>query len=185
MPLIDISWRVENLDKVISDLSKIPGGAAFAVSHAIMDTLRAVRTQAARSARERYNIPYGWVLKAFGTPRVMGMYGLLRSTGARAPLHLFPHSDQRPSGVQVQEVKGSTMLIRHAFREAVVGRGSGYTGYRGAPRYPTHAIVGRAAPQMIDEQSTVWPKIEAFERSKLQERLAHYIGAILGGDIKV
>jgi hypothetical protein len=183
--MLDISWRVENLDEVTAKLSAIPGGAAFAVSHAIMDTLRAVRTQAARAARERYNVPYGWVLKAFGTPQVMGMYGLLRSTGARAPLHLFPHSDQRPSGVQVQEVKGHAMLIRHAFHEAVHGRGSGYTGARGSARYPIHAIVGRAAPQMIDEQSQVWPKVEAFERAKLQERLAHYIGAILGGDIKV
>jgi len=190
MPLLDISWRIENLDEVIAKLAHIPGAATFAVGHAILDTLTAVRTRAARAARERYNIPYNWVKNSMGTPRVIGMYGLLRSTGARAPLFLFPHSDVYPGGrgfppATVTEVKGHTMKLAHAFHTGVKTRGPYHGASAGESRYPIHAMVGLAAPQMIDEKSQVWPNIETFERAKLQERLAHYIGAILGGAISV
>jgi len=184
MGLVDLQINIPNLEEVVDKLSSIPGGAAFAINHAIYDTLKSVRTQATRAARERYNVPYSWVLKSFGNPKVIGMYGLLQSTGARAPLFMFPHQAAYPGGkgspaAKVSELKSHTMLLRHAFHKGVKVR----TGGTGSPRYPVHIMVGRAAPQMINEQGEVWPKVEEFERQYLQERLSHYIDALLKGDI--
>jgi hypothetical protein len=183
MSMIDLSYRIENLDEVTEKLGSIPGAVPFAVAHAIQDTLKAVRTQAARAARERYNIPYSWVLSSLGTPRVAGMYGLMQSTGQKAKLSMFPHSvtsGPHGGGEDISELKSHAMHLRHVFHQGVLTRGSA-----GAPRYPLRAMVGLAAPQMIHQQGQVWPNIERFERQKLQERLQHYVDQILSGGISV
>lgn len=182
MALVDIEVKIEGLDEVIAKLSSVPGGAAFALNHAIGDALTKARTQIARAARERYNIPYGWVLKSVGRPMVAGMTGMLRVAGTKASLALFPHRDINPLGSQVQEMISHFMLLKHAFvREGKVFERP----YAGAPRYPIRHLVGLSAAQMADEKKQVWPEIEKALQATLAARLEHYISAILSGDISL
>ena len=182
MPLVDIEVRIEGLEEAITKLSSIPGGARFALDHAIRDALTKARTQIARAARERYNVPYGWVLKAVGRPIVAGMTGMLQVAGTRAPLFLFPHRDLNPLGTQVQEIIVHSMRLRHAF---VTKRGVMERGGPGAPRYPLHPVVGLSAPLMADEKTQVWPKIEKLMQETLAARLEHYIAQLLSGGIEL
>src|SRR5438876_10704477 len=133
MALVDIELKVENLDKVFSQLSAVPGGASFAIGNAIRDALAGARTQIARAARERYKVPYGWMLKSIGRPMVAGMTGTLQVAGTKASLSLFPFRDMNPRGTQVQEMVTHYMTLRHAFvRGGKVFQRQG----PGASRYP-------------------------------------------------
>lgn len=182
MALVDIEVKIENLDEVISKLSSIPGGAAFALNHAIRDALTKARTQIARAARERYLVPYGWVLKAEGRPIVAGMTGMLKIAGTKAPLSLFPFKDVRPYGTQVQELIAHYMMLKHAF--VTSGGVMNRTG-PGSPRYPIRHMVGLSAPQMADEKTQVWPQVERLMQETLAERLEHYIAQLLSGGISL
>src|SRR6516165_2377684 len=175
--MISIQINPEQLNHVISALSGIVGGAPFAVNEAIRYTLRRVRTKAGQAATERYNISSRWVTGQAMAPIVGGMSGKMIIAGARAPLQLFPHSDIRPGGVEVQELKGHAMTLRHAFvRSGVMTRGG-----IGAPRYPIHPMVGVSAPEMVGESTQVWPGVEQFMEQVMMQRLEHNIGAILSG----
>jgi hypothetical protein len=182
MALVDLEVKLEGVDEVIAKLSSIPGGAAFAISHAIRDALSKARTQIARAARERYLVPYGWVLKAEGRPIVAGMTGMLKIAGTKAPLSLFPFKDVRPYGTQVQELVAHYMTLRHAFV-----RGGGVMERMGpkASRYPIRHMVGLSAPQMADEKSQVWPQVERLMQETLAERLEHYVAQLLSGGIEL
>src|ERR1700741_3610685 len=171
MALVDIEVKIEGLDEVIARLSSVAGGAAFALNNAIRDALTKARTSIARAARERYNIPYGWVLKSVGRPMVAGMTGMLRVAGTKASLALFPFRDINPRGTQVREMIDRYMILRHAFVRSgkVLERP-----YSGAPRYPIRHIVGLSAAQMADEKTQVWPEVEKLMQETLAARLSHY-----------
>jgi hypothetical protein len=182
MALVDLEVKLEGQDEVIAKLSSIPGGAAFAINHAIRDALRAARTQIARAATERYRIPSNWVKSAVGNPIVAGMTGMLKVSGTKAPLSLFPHKDIRPGGTQVSELIAHYMTLKHAF---VTGGGVMNRMGPGSPRYPIRHMVGLSAPQMADEKSQVWPQIERLMQDKLAERLEHYVAQLLSGGISL
>jgi hypothetical protein len=182
MALVDIEVKVEGMEAVIAKLSSIPGGAPFAINHAIRDALMKARTQIAKAARERYMVPYGWVLQSVGRPIVAGMTGLLKVAGTKAPLSLFPNKDVRPGGSQVQELIAHYMTLRHAF---VTGGGVMERMGAGSPRYPIRHMVGLSAPQMADEKTQVWPQVERLMQETLAERLEHYVAQLLSGGISL
>ena len=179
--MISITINPEQLNHVISALSGIVGGAPFAVNEAIRYTLRRVRTKAGQAATERYNISSRWVTGQARAPIVGGMSGRMTIAGTRAPLQLFPHADVFPGGVQVEELRGHAMTLRHAF---VRGGGVMTRGEPGAPRYPIHPMVGVSAPEMVGE-SSVWPGVETFMEETMMTRLEHNIAAILSGAISL
>jgi hypothetical protein len=179
--MISIQINPEQLNHVISALSGIVGGAPFAVNEAIRYTLRKVRTRAGQAATERYNISSRWVTGQARNPIVGGMSGTMIIAGARAPLQLFPHSSVFPGGVEVQELRGHAMTVRHAF---ITPSGGVMTrGAAGAPRYPIHPMVGVSAPEMVGESTQVWPGVEAFMEETMMQRLEHNIAAIMSGAI--
>jgi hypothetical protein len=181
--MISIQINPEQLNHVISSLAGIVGGAPFAVNEAIRYTLRRVRTKAGQAATERYNISSRWVTGQARAPIVGGMSGRMIIAGTRAPLQLFPHASVFPEGVEVQELKGHSMTLRHAF---VTPAGRVMTrGEPGAPRYPIHPMVGVSAPEMVGESTQVWPGVEAFMEETMMTRLEHNIAAIMSGAISL
>ncbi|MGD0178754.1 MAG: hypothetical protein ABSC15_02985 [Terriglobales bacterium] len=174
-----------DINLVRKQLGAFPGAAKWALQQSILKALRQGRTKAAQAAagsKGRYTIPYTWVLRQIGTPRISGLTGFMKASGSKAPLSMFPFKDIYPYGVAAQELKpeyGLPVNIRHAFGwNAFVRAG------RGAPRFPIHRMVGLSAPQMIGEQSEVLPKIEKSLAEDQQAELGRLMYQIVSGNLK-
>jgi hypothetical protein len=175
-----VNVELQGLETVAKRLRFIPGGARVALVRSILKSLRSGRTASARAARERYVIPYGWLLKAIGRPRMSALTGYLHVSGTKAPLSMFNAKSIYPGGVEFQELKDHVSVLRHAFVHGsgpVLERETKET-----PRYPLRTIFGRSAPEMIG-MSKVFPKIQDQMEIVLYAELERQIKGILSGEI--
>ncbi len=179
---MEINISLSGIDQTINRLRKIPGGARVALVRSILKALRFGRTDAAKRARERYVIPYGWLLKAIGRPRISGLIGYLHVSGTKAPLSMFNPKDIYPGGISFQELKEGPSIIRHAFTHGgpILERETKET-----RRYPLRTLFGLSAPQMIGQKSEVFPKIQDKMEIELYKELERQIKGILSGDIPI
>jgi hypothetical protein len=179
---MQINVELKGVPETVDRLKGVQGGAKLALQQSILYALRRGRTAGARAARERYNVAYGWLLKAIGTPRMTGLTGFLHVSGAKAQLSMFPMRDIYPHGVAVQELKeGPPINLRHAFaRQAKVYERE----TKETLRYPIRAMVGLSAPQMIAQRTEVFPKLQASMQQDLDKELERLIRLILSGGLR-
>jgi hypothetical protein len=179
---MEVNVEIVGVDRVISRLRRVPGGVRVALRWSILYALRRGRTEAARAARERYIIPYGWLLKAIGRPRISALSGWLNVSGAKAKLSEFPHRSIFPYGTVVQELKeGPPINLVHSFVH-----GSGPILERETPqtkRYPLRTITGLSAPQMIGQKTQVFPNLQNKLQFHLNVEMQRLTRLLLAGDI--
>ncbi len=179
---MEINIALSGVDQTVKRLRSIPGGARTALVRSILKALRSGRTAAAKAARERYVIPYGWLLKAIGRPRISSLTGYLHVSGTKAPLSMFPHRDIYPYGVAIQELKeGPPINLLHAFAHGagpVLERETKET-----RRYPLRSMVGLSAPAMIGQKTQVFPKLQDQMEIVMYKELERQIKGILSGEI--
>jgi hypothetical protein len=179
---MEVNVEIVGVDKVIARLRRVPGGARVALQYSILYALRRGRTEAARAARERYVIPYGWLLKAIGRPHISALSGWLNVSGTKAKLAEFPHRSIFPYGVAIQELKAGTPInLVHAFVH-----GPGPILERETPqtrRYPLRTLTGLSAPQMIAQKTQVFPNLQSKLEFHLNNELQRLTRLLLAGDI--
>jgi hypothetical protein len=187
---VDIQIDIPNIKYVIDMLKNIPSGAKFALHHAIKDSLDSGRTALTKAIRERYNVPYSWVLNAVGRSQVSGLTGFLHITGSKVPLYLFPHRDIFPYGVAIEEVKGEAPInLLHAFTPGNKGtRGSSSLKIfqregEGAPAYPIRWIMGLSVPEMADETKHVQSKVQLAMEQEYYRSINNLIRQYTSGNL--
>lgn len=182
---IEVSLDPKQLEEVRSRLAGLPKQARFALTASIRYALRRARTQSLRIAGERYNIgdqyskAYRWALRSMGPVRTIGTTGFVHVSGARIPLQLLPHMYGFGFGVQVRELKGEPMLMRHDFgnRWNKVWHRMG----KGSPRYPILPEVGLSTSEMVGQRSDVAPKLEKSIATDLHDELYRLMNVALSG----
>jgi hypothetical protein len=178
---MEVNVDIKNLPEVVAKLGEVPNAIRFALHQSILYVLRRARTTAAKVVTARYNVAYGAVLKALGTPRISGLVGLLHAGGTRIPLSAFPGKEIAPYGVAIQELKDAYPInLLHAFIRGgkVLERETKETS-----RYPIRPVVGLALPIMIGQKKDVFPKIEAGMDADLDYELGRLMRGILSGEI--
>jgi hypothetical protein len=187
---MDIQVEIPNIKQVVDALRNIPNGARFALHHAIKDSLDTARTTLTRAIRDRYNVPYSWVLNAIGKPSVQGLTGFLHITGSKVPLYLFPHRDIFPYGVAIEEVKGEPPInLMHAFTPGNKGtRGSSSLKIyqregESAPSYPIRWIMGLSVPEMADETKHVQSKVQLAMEQEYYRSINNLIKQYTAGNL--
>jgi hypothetical protein len=181
---VDIAIQLTNIAYVVKSLDSIKDGAKWALHHAIKDSLDTARTELTRAIRERYNVPYSWVLGAIGKPIVNGLMGFLDIKGTRVPLYLFPHKEIYPFGVAVQEVKGGMPInLLHAFMPKSLGGKIYQREGESAPSYPIRWISGLSVPEMAGEESHIKPKVEKAMEAEYYRSVTNLIHQYLTGNL--
>jgi hypothetical protein len=184
--LSPIVIQIKNLDEVREKLKDFPKGMKRALPDAIRRALITGRKVASDAVSIRYMAKVGWVKESLGNPVIVGMSGFMHSKSTKAPLAMFPHTDRWPVGVSVRELKrASRMLIRHAFVPSSINKVLVRAGGRGSARYPLKEMVGLSAPEMLEDERDVQPRIEAAIEETLYRRLNDNIERILSGRWKV
>ncbi len=178
---MEVNVELRNLPETLGRLSGIPGGARLALQWSILYALRKGRRAAAKAAQERYVIPYNWLIKAIGTPRIQVLTGYLRVSGTKAPLSMFPHREIFPYGVAIQELSsGPPINLLHAFTHGgpILERETKET-----RRYPLRSMVGLSAPAMIGQKTEVFPSLQKSLKADVDKELQRLIKALLAGQI--
>ncbi len=177
---MEVNVQLLGVDDAVKRLRGIPGGARLALQWSIISALRKGRTAAAKAARERYIIPYGWLLKSIGRPRISALTGYLHVSGTKAPLSMFKPKDIYPGGISFQELKEGPSIIRHAFTHGgpILERETKET-----RRYPLRTLFGLSAPQMIGQKTEVFPKLQQSLQKDVDIELQRLIKALLAGQI--
>ncbi len=179
---MEVNIILEGVPEAIRRLRGVPGGARVAIQQAILFGLRKARRMAAKDAQERYNIPYGWLIKAIGRPRISVLTGFLRVTGSKASLSMFPHREIFPYGVAISELKeGPPINLLHSF-----AHGSGPILERetkDTPRYPLRTMFGLSAPKMIGQRTQVFPELQSQIKKEVEPELKRLVELVLSGHI--
>jgi hypothetical protein len=184
MAMINVTLR--GLPEVTERLKSIQGGAAWALRMAILKALTQGKTAATRFIRERYNAPFTAVRAAISTPRLVGLSGIMRASGAKLPLSMFPFTDQWPRGVEVRELRsGPAIVLRHAFANNVHKQVYERRDREKRGGFPNlMRMVGLSIPQMLGEKKTTFPKLKEKLDTDVHLELERLTRLILSGSIK-
>jgi hypothetical protein len=171
-------------------LKNIPGAATAAIKSSIRRGLSAARSQIVKSIRKTYTLPAAYLRNSIGRARISNidsaLSGNMTVSSARVPLYLFPHKTvPGGGGVQFEELKGHTSILRHAFGKEL-GGGSKFPivtrAGAGAPRFPLYLLKGLAVPQMLPRNEK--EIMEETERQMMRQ-LNSVIDGFLSGKLQM
>lgn len=157
---------------------------ARAASKAGNDALRAMRTAAGRSVRQRKKIKAGVVSKAFklnyASPRssLESMEWSMDVTGAPMPLIAFPHSQTR-RGVSVMVNAGSRKLVKGAFIATMKSGHEGVFVRTGKARLPIKELFSTRVTDVFKDEGMI-PAVFARTQSVFTSAFQRLLNLELG-----
>jgi hypothetical protein len=187
---LNIDIKLTGISETIEALQSIPGAAGKALQLAIRRSLKSGRDIIVKEATAHYMVPGWYVRKQVGEPRISGLTGVLETRGSHIPLYLFPHADQYPGGVSVEEIRGHPMQLLHAFTKGYTGAGKVLQRLHNRPSHgwPLVSMVGLSLPEMISENDkgndVVGRKVEERVEERVGIELDSVIAALLSGAVR-
>jgi hypothetical protein len=180
--MAEANVTLEGLPQVFERLRSIPGGATLGLKLAIAKGLRGSRTLISTEVKSRYLAPPAWLKASIGQPRVTGLSGFVRISGAKAKLAQFGFRDIAPYGTAVQELReGLPSQILHAFVRGAQIYGREHSDTK---RYPIRVLTGLSVSGMAGGKALL-PKINTQLKSSAMNELQRIIPLILTGVIPV
>jgi hypothetical protein len=179
--MAEINIELRGIPEVTQRLQSTPGAVRWALAQSILRALTKSKSAAVGFARERYLAPVRDLRAAIGTPRLSGLSGFLRISGAKLPLSMFPwRAIAGGGGVEVQELRNSpAMVFRHAFNERIFERKT-----KEVKRFPIVKMFASSVPAMIGERKEVFPKLKEKLDTDVHAELDRLVRLILSGAVK-
>jgi hypothetical protein len=182
-----IVLRTQHMERLQEVLGNTPREIPKVVAHAINRSAEAARTQAARSAREIYNVQYKAILKTIKIQKAHpgNLQANVKSVGSPLSLIKFKVEPNRPqpkrkTPILVSVKKGSRKPFEGGF-VAQMGNGHNNVFARTTKkRFPIKNFYGPSIPKMIGSDS-VSRAVEDRAMEILDTRLEHEISQMLGG----
>lgn len=177
MSLVNVSFTLENAEKIRKALQAYPSEARKAVAAAVNRSVNHARTEISKAVRKNYRIKAGVVKGALTSKRANASRGLINgvitATGAQLPLIDFyvSHASNGPLTVRVKKSGGGPVpgLFWGGLSGLTIRRDRSGNITR---RLPVKNPGGPSVPQMVENEQ-VWAAIEASTSEYLNQRVAH------------
>lgn len=183
-----IELRAEHTERLEAVLGNTPRQIPIVIARAINRAGDAARTQAARSAREIYNVKYKAVLKTIKIQKAYpgNLQASVKSVGSPLSLMQFKVDPSRPqpkrkAPIIVSVKKGTRKPFEGGF---VAQMSSGHVNVftrTTKKRFPIKQHYGPSIPKMLGNESVV-RFVENKAMEVLDTRLEHEINRMLGGN---
>jgi hypothetical protein len=183
-----IELRAQHMEKLEEILGRTPKQIPIVVSRAINRSAEAARTQAARSARETYNVKYQAILKTIKIQKAYPgfLQASVRSVGSPLSLMKFKVEPNRPqpkrkTPILVSVKKGSRKPFKDGFVAQMRSGHLNVFARTTKKRFPIKDFYGPPIPKMLGNESVI-RYVEEKAMDVLDTRLEHEINRMLGGN---
>jgi hypothetical protein len=176
-----IEIQLPQLEEAAKKLKGLPDKGRKALSKAINDVLVSGTAIAIGDIYARYNLKESDIRTGFKAIKANEghLVGIIQITGRRFPIEKFSPK-QTPEGVEFEEVRGKTSLLKGVF-EATMAFGINVFKRVGAERGPVQMQTGLSVAGMTKEEEKVLPDIKRRIHEQIQKRLNFWVSEALKG----